>query len=137
MGIYENELKCGCIYTSCTYDQNERPFVSKSCEQHKLDINKTFKYNLEKFKKRYKAKDITKSYFKVKILDIKKNAKKMTLVKMEVEDLEVSKLNESSKIYFSEFDNNEDEESGVSFKIDENGKTIIIDIFENENIDRS
>jgi hypothetical protein len=135
MGIYESELKCGCIYTSCTYDQNDPPFVSKICDLHKLEINKTFNYNLEKFKRRYKANGITKSYFKVKILDIKNNSKKLTLVKMEVEDFDISKLNESSKIYFSEF--GEDEEDGVSFKVDENGKTIIIDIFENENIDRS
>ncbi len=135
MGIYEKELKCGCISTSCTYDQNDPPFISKCCDLHKLDINKTFNYNLNKFKMRYKANGITKSYFKVKILDIKKNAKKLTLVKMEVEDFDISKLNESSKIYFSDF--GEDEEEGVSFKVDENGKTIIIDIFENENIDRS
>lgn len=134
MGIYENELKCGCIYTSCTYDKNDKPFISKCCDLHKLEINKTFNYNLEKFKKRYKANGITKSYFKVKILDIKNNSKKLTLVKMEVDDFDISKLNESSKIYFSEF--GEDEEDGVSFKFDKNGKNIIIDIFENENISR-
>ncbi len=134
MGIYESELKCGCKSISTTYDKNDPTHITKVCDLHKLEINKEFKYNLEGFKKRHKAKSIRKSYFKVKIVDIKTNTKDLKLVKMEVEDLDISKLENSTKIYFSEF--GEEDIEGSSFEnID--GKSVIIDVFKTEFIDRS
>ncbi len=134
MGIYESEFKCGCKSMITTYDKNDPKVITKVCDQHKLEVNKEFNYNLEVFKRRHKAKLITKSYFKVKILDIKTNAKGLNIVKMEVNDFDITKLENSTKIYFSEF--GEEDIDGSSFEIIDN-KNIIIDIFKTEFIDRS
>ncbi len=150
MGIYESEYKCGCKSMSTTYDKNDPEIITKVCDKHKLEVNKEFNYNLEGFKKRHKSNLITRTYFKVKILDIKINAKGYNLVKMEVNDFDITKLDNSTKIYFSEF-GEEDKyvstrrygqkestmvDSGSSFE-NINGRSIIIDIFKTEYIDRS
>ncbi len=135
MGIYEYYLKCGCKGYWTTYDTNDKGSINKSCSLHELRINNEFKYNLRLFKNRHKAKFITQTYFKVKILDIKNREKyPHNIVKMEVDGLDISQLDNSTKIYFSEFE--DDEYEGSSFEnID--GKTIIIDVFQTDSIDRS
>ncbi len=132
MGFYELIYDCGdsnyCVDCVTSLDFNAKPYFLKICSKHKLEIGKVFvDYSLNDFIKKYSTKNYCKSGT-VKVLDIKKH-KNMSLVKLEVEDFDISTLSPSKIVYFSEFNDE------PSFSII-NNKTIIIDIFSDYKIKR-
>jgi len=138
MGFYECIYDCGdgnyCVDCSSSLDGFQSPpsFLIV-CPKHQLIQGQTWeKYMLEKFIEKYSKRDskvVYKPYYQVKILDFVPY-KNFHLVKFEVDDFDVTGLDNSKQIYFSQFS---DEPAWSK----SNGKTICIDAFTQNNIVRT
>lgn len=138
MGFYECIYDCGdgyyCVDCASSLDNFQSPpsFLI-ICPKHQLVKGQVWeKYFLARFIEKYSKRDSKidyKPYYQVKVLDFVPY-KNFNLVKFEVEDFDVSRLDESKRIYFSQFsDEPAWNRSG--------GKTICIDAFTQNNIKRS
>lgn len=137
MGIYECILDCGdsnyCVSCSGSLDNFQSVELVLICEKHKLKTGQVWpEYSLENFISKYKKKNYTfpiNKHYHVKVLDFTKY-KDFYLVKLEVDNFEITGLDESKKIYFSNF---LDEPAWST----SSNKTILIDVFRQTNIPRT
>lgn len=127
MGFYESIHDCGdncyCVSIGSSLDN----FESTSwifCEKHKDSNNRKIYYDLTNFTRKFSNK-MTRKYITAKVVDLKFNTKKMSLVKLElnlsVDEFNKLELKDSKKLYFTEFDDE------PSWQIIE-GKIFVIDI---------
>lgn len=123
MGFYDFICECGCVSVTSSLDNFQSSDYWVICDEHKLEVGKEFLYDLTDFRRRHGC--ITNQNFKnVKILDIQYNkSRRLTYVKMKVQQFDTSNLKSSKKIYFSEFDDE------PSFE-QHSENAIIIDIFD-------
>ena len=138
MGFYECIYDCGdgnyCVGCASSLDNFQSPpsFLIV-CPKHQLVQGQIWeKYLLRNFIGKYIKRGnqvVWKLNYKVKVLDFIPY-KNFHLVKFEVEDFDVSGLDESKRVYFSQFS---DEPAWSS----SNGKTICIDVFTQNNIVRT
>lgn len=138
MGFYECIYDCGngyyCVDCASSLDGFQSPpsFLIV-CPKHQLVRGQTWeKYLMKNFISKYIKRDnniVWKTHYKVKLLDFIPY-KNFHLVKLEVEDFDISGLDETKRVYFSQFS---DEPAWTS----SNGKTICIDAFTQNNIVRT
>lgn len=136
MGFYESIHDCGddcyCVSIGSSLDD----FKSESwiyCNKHTDKENRKKSYNTLNFKRRY-SKSTDKASYDFEIVGTKTNAKGLKLAKIKIKShipaeniLKGMKLEESKKIYFSDFDD------CPSWYI-ENNELFIIDILDENNV---
>ncbi len=137
MGFYECIYDCGngnyCVNCASSLDGfKSPPEWLVICDQHKLAVGQEWQsYSLSGFINKYSKLGHQvqwKPSYQVKVLDFAPY-KNFHLVKLEVDDFDVSGLDYLKQVYFSQF---ADEPAWTV----SNGKTILTDIFVQSNIKR-
>jgi len=142
MGFYEYVYACGCVNCTSSLDNFESPpYYILTCDAHTLKNGNKFKYNLSKFIQKYwKKNHLTNTYvdfshkfiYDVEVLDFVKHiSNNFNIVKFKT-NLDISCLDETKQIFFSEFD---DQPSWIKTDNIDN-TTIITLIFESNAIER-
>lgn len=133
MGFYESIHDCGdgcyCVAIGTSLDDFDSTHWIY-CTKHKDPKHRNIYYNLTNFTKRFAEKSMFKMVTGT-IIDSKKNARNVTLIKLELnitkEEFDLFNLKDSKKLYFSEFD----DEPSWSFV---NNKIYVIDAINNFNV---
>ncbi len=137
MGFYECIYDCGngnyCVDCASSLDGfKSPPSWLIICDKHKLDVGQVWQsYSLANFISKYGKKSHMfplDQKFQVKVLGYEPY-KKFHLVKLQIDQFDTEILDEKKQIYFSQF---ADEPAWTVA----NGKTILIDIFVQNNIKR-
>ncbi len=123
MGIYENELACGCKAMSTTYSETPDTFLTHTCPLHTPEPGKVISYNVLDFRRRYSpVRNPSKDVRSIRVLELK-NSGSRTFFRFEFVD-PFSCFDFRNPIYFSEFD------GAASFVVRPDGCVEGIDIFQ-------
>jgi hypothetical protein len=122
MGIYENELACGCRAMSTTYSETPDTFLTHTCPLHTPEPGKVITYNILDFRRRYSlVQNTRKDARSIRVLEMKSWGSRQ-LFRFEFVDA-FSCFDFRNPIYFSEFD------GAPSFVLRPDGVVEGIDIF--------